>query len=263
MTATQLALALVDVNLRFDEHHVLKAISWEVANNERWVILGRNGSGKTSLARIAALSLHPSSGRVLVLGEELGKVDVRDHRRKIGVASSAVEHSLRPDITAKDAVMSALRGALEPWWHTYSDADHQKALDALSAFGLGDQADQPFRTLSSGERQRMLLARALICDPGLLLLDEPTSGLDLGAREELLQDLSRLARATATPPMVLITHHVEEIPVGFTHLLLLRNGSITAAGPIEETLTSENLSKCFGLEIEVQNMAGRYTARAL
>lgn len=256
------ALQLSNVSLRFDQTEVLRNINWQVATDERWVILGRNGSGKTSLARIAALTLHPSSGRVFVLGEELGRVDVRQHRRRIGAVSAAVATSLRPDITAKDAVMSALNGALEPWWHHYSDADHEKALAALRRFGLEAQANQPFRTLSSGERQRMLLARGLICDPGLLLLDEPTSGLDLGAREELLSDLADLATGPDTPPLVLITHHVEEIPLGFTHLLLLREGQITAAGPMGETLNSENLSHCFDLNIKVENHDGRYAARA-
>jgi iron complex transport system ATP-binding protein len=229
---------------------------------ERWIVLGRNGCGKTTLLRIASLYLHPSSGTVTVLGQTLGHTDVRVLRTRIGVASAAFADQLRPALIARDVVMTAKFAALEPWWHTYDDTDRARATELLERLHIGHLATQPFGTLSSGERQRVQLARTLMTDPGLLLLDEPTAGLDIVGREELVSALADLARDADAPPMVLVTHHVEEIPVGFTHALLLKDGCVFAAGPIDEVLDAERLSACFDLPLALDRLDGRWSARA-
>ena len=253
---------MVDVGLARDERVILAGIDWTVADGERWVVLGPNGCGKTTLLRIASLYLHPSSGTVRVLGEELGRCDVRTLRTRIGVASQAFADLLRQDLTALDAVMTAKYAALEPWWHTYGTEDRERAVSLLDRLGVGWLAARRFGTLSSGERQRVQLARTLMADPALLLLDEPTAGLDLGGREDFVARLTDLAADTTMPATVLVTHHVEEIPRGFTHALLLRDGRIHASGPIAETLTAEALSSCLGLPVELVDDGGRYRAWA-
>jgi iron complex transport system ATP-binding protein len=257
-----IALRLQDVTLVHDGKTVLDHIDWTVADDERWIVLGANGSGKTSLVRIASLYLHPSSGVVEVLGGVLGRVDVRRHRTRIGLASSSFGDLLRPALSAVEIVMTAKHAALEPWWHTYDDADRERALSLLDRLGCRAFADRSFSTLSSGERQRVQLARTLMNDPGLLLLDEPTAGLDLGGREDLVGRLGALAADPSTPPIVLVTHHVDEIPPSFTHVLMLRAGRILAKGPITETLTSDSLSECFGLAVELTRQGNRWTAFA-
>jgi iron complex transport system ATP-binding protein len=256
-------VSLRGVRLVRDERVILDDINWSVQPGERWVVLGRNGSGKTTIVRIASLYLHPSEGTVEVLGERLGRTDVRVLRRRIGLASAALARELRPDLRALDVVMTAKYAALEPWWHRYDDDDRARALAQLERFGIAAYADRTFGTLSSGEQQRTLLARTLMTEPGLVLLDEPTAGLDLGGREELVSALTLLARDDTAPPMVLVTHHVDEIPPGFTHVLLLRAGRIHAAGPIETTLTAETLSGCFGMELVLERHGERYGAWAL
>jgi iron complex transport system ATP-binding protein len=241
---------------------LLDGVDWSVAPGERWVVLGPNGSGKTTLMRVAALYLHPSRGQVELLGHRLGRVDVRRLRTRIGLASPAFADLLRPEITAVDAVMSAREAALETWWHTYGDDDRSAAVALLARTGAAHLGARAFGTLSSGERQRVLLARTLWGDPGLVLLDEPTAGLDLGAREDLVHRLASLADDPTTPPTVLVTHHVEEIPPGFTHALLLRAGRVLAAGAIDDVLTADALSAAFGLALDLDRHAGRYAARA-
>jgi iron complex transport system ATP-binding protein len=227
------------------------------------VVLGPNGSGKTTLLRVASLYLHPSSGSVEVLGHRLGRVDVRRLRTRIGLTSPALHDMLRPDITALDVVMSAREAALETWWHSYGPDDRVHAVELLERTGTAALAPRAFGTLSSGERQRVLLARSLWGQPGLVLLDEPTAGLDLGAREDLVARLAHLADDPTTPPTVLVTHHVEEVPPGFTHALLLRRGRVLATGDIGEVLTAAALSETFGLALRVDRRAGRYAARAV
>jgi iron complex transport system ATP-binding protein len=250
------------VRLVRDDTTILDGIDWAVGDGERWIVLGANGSGKTTLMRIASLYLHPSTGTVEVLGKMLGRVDVRAHRRGIGMVSSSFADLLRPSITALDVVMTAEHAALEPWWHEYTDHDRARAFDLLDRFGCGALADHPFATLSSGERQRVQLARTLMTDPGLLLLDEPTAGLDLAGREDLVDRLAGLAADPATPATVLVTHHVDEIPPGFDQLLMLRRGRVLACGPLAETLTTESLSACFDIDVVLERRHDRWFAFA-
>ena len=255
-------LALRGVSRTIDGTEVLRGIDWEVHPGQRWVVLGPNGSGKTTLVRIATMWEHPSAGTVDVLGQRLGRVDVRRLRARVGFTSAAMADMLRPSLTAAEVVMTAKHAALEPWWHTYDEEDSARALAALARVGCRDRADQRFGTLSSGERQRVLLARALSLEPGIIVLDEPNAGLDLGGREQLIAALSSLAVAPETPPLVLVTHHTDEIPDNFTHALLLRDGAALTSGTLQDTLTSANLSECFGLDLVLERRHGRWTARA-
>ena len=241
---------------------ILRGIDWTVRRNERWIVLGRNGSGKTTLCRIASLYLHPSEGVVEVLGKTLGRTDVRELRAQIGLASAALADMFRINLAAVDVVMTAKYGALAPWWHRYDEGDREKARGWLARFGCAHLADRRFGTLSSGERQRVQLARVLMADPALLLLDEPTAGLDLGGREELVTSLAALAGDPVAPATVLVTQHVDEIPRGFTHVLMLSEGRVLAAGPMETTLTPDTLSACFQLALQLERRAGRWLAWA-
>jgi len=255
-------LDLAGVGIRRDGRWLLQGVDWTVAPTDRWVVLGPNGSGKTTLVRIASLWLHPTVGTVRVLGELLGRTDVRPLRARIGVSSAAMADQLRPDLDVRDVVMTSRHGALEPWWHTYDDEDRARALEALHRVGADHLVGRAFGTLSSGERQRVQLARTVAADPDLLLLDEPSAGLDLGAREDLVARIGALVGDAATAPTILVTHHVEEIPVGFTHVLLLRSGSVVAGGPIGTVLTEEALSETFGIDVRLATDDGRYRAWA-
>lgn len=255
-------LQLDDVHRTIDGVEILCGIDWRIDPGQHWVVLGPNGCGKTTLVRIASMWLHPSSGTVDVLGERLGRTDVRRLRRRVGVASASMADLLRPDLLVRDVVMTARDAALEPWWHSYSDRDHRAAQRSLDRVGIGSLADRRFGTCSSGERQRVLVARALSTEPGLMLLDEPTAALDLAGREQFIGMLADLAADAATPPMVLVTHHVEEIPDGFTHALLLRAGTTLAQGTMASVLSSALLSECFGLPLTIERRRGRFTAWA-
>ena len=226
------------------------------------MVLGPNGSGKTTLLRIASLWLHPTSGTVHVLGHELGRTDVRPLRARVGVASAALADQLRPELTVADVVVTGRTGALEPWWHQYDDDDRARATEALERLGAAHLAQRRFGTLSSGERQRVQLARTIAADPDLLLLDEPSAGLDLGAREDLVGRLGRLAADPAGAPTILVTHHVEEIPPAFTHALLLRAGRVVASGPIDDVLTADNLSTAFDIRVRLVTEDGRWRSWA-
>ena len=257
------ALAFTDVSLVRGGEPVLRGLTWTVAQGERWMVLGPNGSGKTSIVQLATGYLHPTSGTVDILGHRLGRVDVRWLRPRLGLASGAVTRLLRPDLTAAEVVMTAKHAALEPWWHEYTEDDRAKAVALLDGAGLGPAADRRFGVLSEGERQQVLVARTLMADPELVVLDEPAAGLDLGARERLVSRLHDLAVDPATPPMVFVTHHVEEIPPGFTHALLLRQGRVVATGPLADTITSEALSACFDVDVSIDRRNDRFTARAV
>lgn len=240
---------------------ILDSVTLHVAPNQRWVVLGANGSGKSTLLRIAAVYEHPSRGSVRVLGELLGRTDVRQLRRKVGYSSAGLAADLRPALTAAEVVQTAKYAALEPWWHQYTEDDRRRAIECLTRMGVGAMADRSIATLSTGERQRVLLARTLMNDPGVVLLDEPSGGLDLGGREQLVAALTELGEQPDSPPYVLVTHHVDEIPPGTTHALLLADGKSIAQGPIEPTLTADALSACFKLDLALERRAnGRFSA---
>jgi len=243
---------------------LLDDISWQIGPGERWVLLGPNGSGKTTLLMVAGSSLWPTSGSVQILGERLGQVDMRALRTRIAVVSASVTRTLRREIPAIEVVMTGRYSALETWWNEYDDADRARAAALLADAGLEGPAlaERPFGHLSEGERQQVLLARALMSQPELLLMDEPAAGLDLGARERLLSRLATLATEPGQPPLILVTHHLEEIPPGMTHVALLQRARLVAAGPIDETLTGESVSEAFGIAVDVDRTDGRWTARA-
>lgn len=254
-------LKLEDVSIRRGAKTILDRVSWTVADGERWVVLGRNGAGKTTLLQIASGRMHPSSGTAEVLGQRLGSVDVFELRPRIGVTSAALADRIPGAERVIDVVLTAAYGMTGRWREQYEALDHERARTLLEVFGVGDLAERSFGTLSEGERKRTQIARALMTDPELLLLDEPAAGLDLGGREELVAALAELARDRRSPVLVLVTHHVEEIPSGFTHGLLLRDGAVHVAGPLEEVLTAHHLSEAFGLALVVERHGDRWTAR--
>ena len=256
-------LKLTSVSKMESGTKLLQNINWEVSSNENWVVLGPNGSGKTSLLNIASLNLHPSKGEVKIIDHVLGKTDLRLLKPKIGFMSTSLNYKFRFNIKTIEVVVTAITGAIEPWWDTFTPSDWERAHQLLENMGCGKKSDQLFGTLSTGEKQRVLLARALMPEPEILFLDEPTSGLDLRGREELLIALSNLANEEKSPPMILVTHHLEEIPVGFGHLLLLKNGETVALGKMQEIMTSENISECFSLNASVNNNAGRWSINIL
>ena len=255
-------LQLSGVSVLRDGATLLDGVDWTVREGERWVVLGPNGAGKTTLLQIAGAALFPSSGTVDLLGERFGKVDLGELRTRVGLSSSALADRVPGHERALDLVVSASYGVVGRWQERYDEADLARARDLLGRVGLRAFADRRFGTLSEGERKRVLLARALMTDPELLLLDEPAAGLDLGAREALLRLLSRLATDEDAPPTVLVTHHVEEVPVGTTHALLLSRGKALAAGPVGEVLVAPLLSRAFGLPLVVDERDGRFAARA-
>ena len=256
-------LELVDVSVVREGRALVDKVSWSIAEGERWVILGPNGAGKTTLLNVASSYLFPTSGTVQILGEKLGGVDVFELRPRIGMASSALADKLSRRQTVLQTVLTAAYGMTAGWQESYEAVDEQRARAFLDRLGMNDLLDRRFGTLSEGERKRTQIARALMTDPELLLLDEPAAGLDLGGREDLVRRLGRLARDPYAPSMVMVTHHVEEIAPGFTHVLLIRGGRVLAAGPVETTLTSAQLSRCFGLPLVVERQGDRWTARGL
>ena len=256
-------LSLTGVGVVRDRATLLADIDWTVREGERWVVLGPNGAGKTTLMQVASAALFPSSGRVELLGEVFGAVDLSELRTRVGISSAAFADRIPGHERALDVVVTASYGVVGRWHEAYDEADTARATDLLARVGLRAFADRRFGTLSEGERKRVLLARALMTDPELLLLDEPAAGLDLGAREALLRLLTRLAADPGSPPTVLVTHHPEEVPVGTTHALLLSRGRVVAAGPVREVLTGELLGRAFGLPLVVEERDGRYTARAV
>ncbi|WP_448851947.1 ABC transporter ATP-binding protein [Corynebacterium sp. 335C] len=236
-------------------------LDWRVELDERWVVLGPNGAGKTTLMRLAAAEEFPSGGEAYVMGERIGRTDMRDLRTMIGLTSSALAHRVPAEEKVADLVISASYSVLGRWRETYEEMDFAQAADILERMGAEHLADRTWGTLSEGERKRVLISRALMVNPELLLLDEPGAGLDLGGREDLVGYLGELALDPDAPAMVMITHHVEEIPFGFTHAMLLDQGGVVAQGLIEDVLTSENLTKAFHQAIRVDRIDGRWFAR--
>lgn len=255
-------IALEGVTVRREGIVVLDGVDWVVQPGERWVILGPNGSGKTTMLALAGARLWPTSGVVEILGSRLGRVDVRTLRPRISLVSASVTRQLRPELEARAVVASGRYAALETWWNHYSDEDWARADHLLAQSGVGAIADRPFGVISEGERQQVLLARALMGQPELLLLDEPAAGLDLGARERLLSRLGALASDPECPTLVLVTHHCEEIPTGFTHAGLVRAGRLMASGPLDDVITSQRVSDCFDVDVTVGCDNGRWWSRA-
>ena len=255
-------LEFAGVGVRRGNNDLLTDLTWSVEEGERWVIIGPNGAGKTTLLQLAAARMHPTTGVAGVLGEVLGTVDVFELRPRIGVASAAVADRIPEEERVSDVVVTAAYAVLGRWREEYEEADEARAADLLRAMGVDHLAGRRFGTLSEGERKRVQIARALMTDPELMLLDEPAAGLDLRGREDLVARLSSLAEDMSAPAMVLVTHHVEEIPPGFTDILMLRDGQAVAAGPIEVTLTAENLSRTFDIPLVVERHGQRWSARA-
>ncbi|MDH3606502.1 MAG: ATP-binding cassette domain-containing protein [Acidimicrobiia bacterium] len=241
--------------------YLLDSVDWRVQEHERWVVLGPNGAGKTTMLQVASSYLTPSRGTVRLLGIERGKGDVRQLRRRVGYAGSGLAGMIRGYLPALEIVVTGKHAAfVDSRWHEYEDRDWETARAGLARLQAEHLSDRQFDTLSAGERQRVLIARSLMTDPELLLLDEATTGLDLGARERLVASLSDLALDPAAPSVVLVTHHVEEIPPGYDHIILLSRGAVLADGPIEETLTAETLSECFQLPLRLERRQDRYRA---
>ncbi len=249
------------VTVRRGDSLLLDEVSWEVQEDERWVVLGPNGAGKTTLLQVAAAELHPTTGVAGILEEVLGTTDVFDLRPRIGLTSAALADRIPRTELVKDVVVSASYGVVGRWREEYDDLDHDRAAALLAEVGAARLAERTFGTLSEGERKRIQIARALMADPELLLLDEPAAGLDLGGREDLVSTLSALAMDPASPALVLVTHHVEEIPPGFTHALLLRRGHVVASGPIDDVVTEESLAQAFGMALQLTKADGRFAAR--
>lgn len=255
-------LALAGVSVVRGGRRLLDEVSWEVEEGERWVVLGPNGAGKTTLLQVAAGRMHPTSGVAGVLGEVLGAVDVFELRPRIGLASALIADRIPAGERVGDVVVTASYGVVGRWRESYDELDHERAGELLEALGAAHLVDRTFGTLSEGERKWVQIARALMTDPELMLLDEPAAGLDLGGREDLVRRLGTLALDVAAPALVLVTHHVEEIPPGFTDVLMLREGRVVAAGPLEPTLTAENLSETFGMPLVLDRHGDRWSARA-
>ncbi|MFL6131366.1 MAG: ABC transporter ATP-binding protein [Nocardioidaceae bacterium] len=254
-------LELADVTVRRGAATLIEGVDWTVEEDERWVVLGPNGAGKTTLLQVASAQIHPTSGVAGILGEVLGTVDVFELRPRIGLTSAALAERIPREEIVHDVVVSASYSVLGRWRERYDEFDHERADELLTELGAGRLSRRTFGTLSEGERKRVQIARALMTDPELLLLDEPAAGLDLGGREDLVSTLSVLAMEETAPATVLVSHHVEEIPPGFTHALLLREGRVVAAGPLEQVLTEDVVSTTFGMPLQLQHEDDRWAAR--
>jgi iron complex transport system ATP-binding protein len=255
-------LELSDISVRRGDRVILGPLNWQVLEGERWVILGPNGAGKTTLLQICSSLIHPTTGEINILGEKLGKVDVFELRTRIGLTSSALVEQLPPDELVMDVVLTAAYAMLGRWQEKYDLWDESRAMALLTALGVRELGERLFGSLSEGEKKRVQIARALMADPELLLLDEPASSLDLGGREDLLRRIESLSKDPLAPATVIVTHHIEEIPVGTTHALLLREGAVVAQGEVASVITDQNLTQAYGLTITVQNEGGRFFARA-
>jgi iron complex transport system ATP-binding protein len=254
-------IELADVTVKRGANILLNGVTWRVDDDEHWVVLGPNGAGKTTLLQVVSTNIYPSEGMVAVLGDLVGTVDVFDLRPRIGLTSATLADRIPRGERVGDVVVTASYAVVGRWREAYDDLDHGRAEELLGELGVLHLRDRTFGTLSEGERKRVQIARALMTDPELLLLDEPAAGLDLGGREDLVSTLSVLALDPMSPATVLVSHHVEEIPPGFTHVLLMRDGSVVAAGPLESTLTEEALSETFALPLELDARDGRFAAR--
>ena len=255
-------LQLSDISVRRGDRVILGPLNWQVLEGQRWVILGPNGAGKTTLLQICSSLIHPTTGEIHILGEKLGRVDVFELRTRIGLTSSALVEQISPDELVMDVVLTAAYAMLGRWQEKYDLWDGSRAMALLTALGVRELGERLFGSLSEGEKKRVQIARALMADPELLLLDEPASSLDLGGREDLLRRIESLSKDPLAPATVIVTHHIEEIPVGTTHALLLRDGVAVAQGEVASVITDQNLTQAYGLAITVQTEGGRFFARA-
>lgn len=251
-----------DVSVTRDGNLVLASINWKVEDDQRWVVIGPNGAGKTTLLKLAAAQIQPSYGSATVLGERLGSTNVFDLRTRVGFASSALVARIPNSETVLNAVMTASYAITGRWKETYEEIDERRARRVLAEWNLSELAERAFGTLSDGEQKRVQLARSVMTDPELLLLDEPVASLDLGAREQTVTLLGNYASSASAPAMIMVTHHLEEIPAGFSHALLLNDGKIVAQGTIDHVITSDLLSETFGFAMEVTKIAGRFQVRS-
>jgi len=255
-------LSFKDVGVVRGRKELLKDVTWQVGEGERWVVLGPNGAGKSTLMNIAAARMHPTRGTAGILDETLGRVDVFELRPRIGLSSSLIAGQIPAHETALNVVLTAAYGFTGRWREAYEKMDERRAFQLLHEWGMSTFMNQPFGKLSEGERKRVLIARALMTDPELLILDEPSAGLDVAGREDLVYRMAQLAADEEAPTLVLVTHHLEEIPPGFTHALLLNGGEVVAAGDLASTLSEEKLSEAYGMPLDVRVEGGRYSAFA-
>jgi len=260
--ASQTVLALENACVMRDGKQILGPISFRISAGERWVILGPNGAGKSTLLGVLAARIFPSKGSVSLLDQQVGRVDLSELRTRIGLASPSLEAMVDSDEIVKDFVLTAAYAIIGRWNENYDLWDESRAVALLTTFGVRELGDRRFSTLSSGEKKRVLISRALMADPELLLLDEPAAGLDVGGREDLLKRFAQFSEDPAAPASVLVTHHIEEIPAGTTHAMLLKDGKIAVSGPVESVITSEHVSAVFGIPIAVTHESSRFFARA-
>jgi iron complex transport system ATP-binding protein len=255
-------LSLSEVTVVRGDRTILGPLSLTISQGERWVILGPNGAGKSTLLQILATKIFPSTGHVIVLDQQLGRVDLFELRTRIGICSSSISDEIPAQEIVKDVVLTAAYAIFGRWKEGYDLWDESRAIALLTVFGVRELGDREFGSLSEGEKKRVQIARALMSDPELLLLDEPAAGLDLGGREDLLGRLTNFSSDPLAPATVLVTHHIEEIPAGTTHALILKSGTVAVSGPIEQVITSEHVSAIFEIPITVTSESGRYFARA-
>ena len=260
--AGEYVLELREVSVRRGDRTILGPLTFAIKPSERWVVLGPNGAGKSTLLQILATRIFPTNGSVHLLDQEMGKVDLAELRTRIGICGASVSEDIPADEKVRDVVLTAAYAVLGRWNEAYDLWDESRAVALLTTFGVRDFADRKYGTLSEGERKRVQISRALMADPELLLLDEPAAGLDLGGREDLLRRFSIFASDPTAPASILVTHHIEEIPAGTTHALLIKDGAIAVSGPIGEVITSEHISAIFELPISVVREGERFFARS-
>jgi len=260
--SNQNVLSLHDVSVVRGGHTILGPINLSISQGQRWVILGPNGAGKSTLLQMLATKIFPTTGTVNVLDREFGRIDLFELRTRIGICSSSIADEIPADEMVRDVVLTAAYAIYGRWNEGYDLWDESRAIALLTTFGVRELGSREYGTLSEGEKKRVQIARALMTDPELLLLDEPAAGLDVGGREDLLARLTSFSSDALAPATVLVTHHIEEIPAGTTHALILKSGKVAVSGPIDQVITSEHISAIFEIPINVSTESGRYFARA-
>ena len=261
MTA-QSVLTLDGVCVVRDGKQILGPVSFQIDSGQRWVVLGPNGAGKSTLLGVLAARVFPSKGRAVLLDQQIGRVDLSELRTRIGLASPSLDAMVESDELVRDVVLTAAYAIIGRWNENYDLWDESRAVALLTTFGVRELGERRYSTLSSGEKKRVMISRALMADPELLLLDEPAAGLDVGGREDLLRRFAEFSNDPTAPDSVLVTHHIEEIPVGTTHAILLKDGKVAVSGPVQSVITTEHVSAVFGLPIEVTHESSRFFARA-